>query len=387
MATTIPRPLFSARTPLDVAIPSVPDLTASVARLMQESLAQAMQAADPHNLSPRDLELARSNTAVQAYVQAQGLHGAYRYLRDFIARQAIPTKASGEFLDAWLVAYGLGRKEANHARGTLTGSGVAGSILAQGTLLQTDDGREYSTINAATVASDKTISIEVLSVQAGSAQNVGGTPAIQLQLVSPVTGVDSAFTIGTAGISGAADVETDAQAVWRLHQRLAHQPMGGAPADYARWAMQVAGITRAFGVRNPAGPCTVGVVVLADANTDGLATQAQIEAVRNYILDPDRGPPDELFVITPTLIKQDYSIHLIPDSAAMRAAVRDELKNLYWRTAAPAGGMPHTHVVEAISLAAGEYTHSIASPAITVGGMFTTANWREMLALGTVTFT
>ena len=115
--------------------------------------------------------------------------------------------------------------------------------------------------------------------------------------------LDSAFTADVAsGMSGGADLESDDLAVYRLQQRLANEPMGGSPADYARWALTVASITRAWGVRNPAGPTSAGVIIMADGNLpNGLPTLAQRKTVEDYIRDPKRGPPDELFVIIPTL--------------------------------------------------------------------------------------
>ena len=131
-----------AQSPLNVPIPSIAELTQNSARLLQQSLADAVQSANPAQLTPTDVALARSNTRALSFVQGVGLYGAYRYLRDFVARQAIPIKSAGEFLDGWLNTYGLPRKPASAAFGAVNGTGVAGSILATGTLLQTADGRQ-----------------------------------------------------------------------------------------------------------------------------------------------------------------------------------------------------------------------------------------------------
>lgn len=371
--------------PLNVPIPSIQELSENAARLLQQSLAQAVQVTDTAGLRPADLELARSNIKALAFVQGAGLHGAYRYMRDFIARQAIPTQSAGEFLDGWLATYAMTRKEAAAATGTASGTGVTGTLLPAGTLLQSADGRQYRiTADVAVVAG--LVTVQVIALVAGAAGNLGAS--ILLSLVSPVSGIDSAFMSGSvSGISGGADQETDAQAVYRLQQRLSAEPMGGSPADYARWALQVAGITRAWGVRNPAGPTTAGVIIMADGNTaPGLPTVAQQTAVLDYIRDPRRGPPDELFVIIPTAVTINVTLSISPDTATIRVGVTAALKDMFFREAVPGGSIPHSHVSEVISAVVGEYNHTVISPVLVSGGFFTVSSYDRLLVLGTVTF-
>jgi uncharacterized phage protein gp47/JayE len=369
---------------INVPIPTVADATANAARLLQQSLASSAQVADPAALTPRDLELARSNVAAIAFVMGAGLHGAYRYLRDFVARQAIPTRASGEFLDAWLDAYGLTRKPASAATGTVQGAGVTGSVLPANTLLQGATGQQYKVTAAATVVSGALVA-SVVAVTPGTGA-LAAEGAV-LNLVSPVTGINTGFTVAPGGIAGGSEAESDEQAIYRLRQRLSAQPMGGSPADYARWALEVPGITRAWGVRNPGGPTTAGCIIMADGNaTPGLPTSGQRDAVYAYIRDPLRGPPDELFVIIPTPVVVNVSLTISPDTTALRADVTAALKDLFFREAVPGGSIPHSHLVEAISTVLGEYNHQVISPTITSGAFFTTAAYNQLLVLGTVAF-
>lgn len=374
---------MSTNTPLQVAIPSIEQLTQNAARLLQQSLAQAAQALGPEALSAVDLDLARSNVRALAFVQGAGLHGAYRYMRDFVARQAVPTLSAGAFLDAWLATYGLARKPAAAAMGAAAGTGITGTALPAGALLQADTGAQFRTAAVAYVLNG-TINVQLVAEAEGAAGNLAAGTA--LQLVSPVAGVDASFTLA-APLAGGVDLESDALAVARLQQRLANEPRGGSPADYARWALSVPGITRAWGVRNPAGPTTAGVIIVADvagaATVPGAALQG---AVVDYIRDPMRGPPDELFVIVPTLVPVNLELSISPDTASLRAAVEAALADLFFRQAVPGGSIPHSHVAAEISGAAGEYNHTIISPAITSGGFFTVAGFSHLLVLGTVTW-
>lgn len=372
------------RSPLQVAIPNIEELTAQVARLLQQSLAQAVQAADPASLTARDLALARSNIDALAFAQGASLHGAYRYLKDYIARQAIPIKSSGAFLDGWLQSYGLPRKSAAAAAGSATGTGLAGSGIVAGSQLQSSAGVIYQVTAGALVGSGGALMVSLVAIESGTQGNLAAGEA--LSLVSAISGINTAFVVATGGLGGGTAVETDDEAIYRLQQRLANEPMGGAPADYARWALTVAGITRAWGVRNPAGPCTAGVVIMADGNLGGLPSAAQAQAVNDYITDPLRGPPDELFVITPTLAPQNFTIALSPNSPEIQQAVTLELQALFYREAYPGGAIPHTHLIEAVSVAAGEYSHQFLSPVLSTGGFLTVASYQQVLSLGTVTY-
>lgn len=370
---------------LNVPIPSINEATQNAARLLQQSMAQAAQTANPAALSSVDLELARSNGKALAFVQGVGLHGAYRYLRDFIARQAIPIYSAGEFLDGWLATYGITRKEPAAAVGLAGGTGVPGTVLASATALRDDQGRQYKVSADVVVTAGGVVVPSLIALVPGLVSNA--VAGLALSLVSPVPGIDTAFTVDASGLGGGADLETDAQAVYRLQQRLANEPMGGSPADYARWALQVAGITRAWGVRNPAGPTSAGVIIMADGNAaPGLPTAVQQRQVLDYIRDPKRGPPDELFVIIPTAVTQNWTISISPDTAANRAAVIAAVQDLFYREAVPGGSIPHSHVKEVISAAPGEYNHQVIAPVLTEGGSFTVASYDRLLASGTFTF-
>lgn len=368
---------------VNVAIPSISEAAENAARFLQEAMAQAVQAISPKDVLPTDLELARSNVKMLSFVQGVGVHAAFRYVRDFIARQAVPATAAGSFLDDWLKTFGMRRKDPAAAVGVVTGTGENGRVLALGTALQDALGRVYTVTADATVVAGS-VSVQLKAKDVGAAGNL---PAgSQLQLVTSVPGVDPTFTTA-AGLSAGADVETDEEASYRLIQRLSNTPMAGSPADYARWALTVAGITRAWGLRNPAGATSAGVIIMADNNAPyGLPTPAQQSQVYSYISDPRRGPPDELFVIIPTAQVVNVQLRITPNTAANQAAARVALKDLFFRQAVPGGELPHSHLTEVISGVAGEVDHQFVAPALTQGGKFTSTSFAHLLVLGTVTF-
>lgn len=372
---------------LNVPIPSIQQLNQNAARLLQQSLQLAMQAANPSDVSTADTDLARSNIKALSFVQGVGLHGAYRYLRDFIARQAIPIYSVGEFLDGWLATYGMARKGAQAMQGSAPGTGVPSTVLPQGTLVQNDAGQQFKVLADVVVGSGSTVAPSFIALVAGAGTVTVGT---RLTLVSPVSGIDPDFVALDGWLPGA-DIETDDQAIYRLQQRLSNEPMAGSPADYARWALQVASVTRAWGLRNPAGPTSAGVIIMCDGNPSGvssygLPTTAQRDEVFGYITDPQRGPPDELFVIIPTPVVIAPTIQLTPDTAAGRASVIAGLQDLFFREAVPGQSLPQGHAIEVVSEAAGEYNHTWVSPSVVQGALWTVPSYAHLLVLGPVTF-
>lgn len=323
--------------------------------------------------------LARENSKVLSFAIASAVQGNYEAL-SYIAKQAIPIDAEGEFLDGWLSSVGLQRKPATAASGTIRMGGISGSLIPAGTILQSGQ-YQYQVTTAVTIPNNGNVTVEVRATEAGSNQNQ--TAGSTLTLLASVSGVNGQATV--LSLNNGTDKETDTQAQRRLQQRLSNPPLAGAPTDYERWALSVPGITRAWGLRTPHGACTAGVIIVADDRPDGLPTVADQQAVYNYIRDPDRAPPDDLYVIIPSLKKIDITLHLEPDNAANRAAVMLELKDLFHRRAEPGLSMPHTHLIEAVSIAPGEYTHRFDAPTITTGQIITTSRY-EILALGTVTF-
>jgi uncharacterized phage protein gp47/JayE len=330
--------------------------------------------------------LQRENNQVLAFAHAAGVEGNYLYLQEHIAKGAIPLYATGDQLADWLESFGLKVKKATPATGhILINDNVVGSVIPDGTEW-TNNGVDYISIGSVTVDASGSVSPLVVAAVGGSHTNAAAGAVLSLK--SPITGVNSVAQVGPDGLLQGTDDETDDEARFRLIQRLHNPPMGGAPHDYARWALQVSGITRAWGVRTPAGPGSAGVIIMADGNvaTNGIPTQADQTAVYDYIRDDERGPPDfDLQVIRPTSSSIDFQIRLSPDTPEIREAVTLEIKDLFFRETEPGKSMPHTHITEAISIAAGEVTHEVVSPALVAGGSFSVGS-SQILVLGNVVF-
>ena len=86
-------------------------------------------------------------------------------------------------------------------------------------------------------------------------------------------------------------------------------------------------------------------------------------------------------VAAPVADPLDFAIALTPDTAEVRAAVEAELRDLIAREAEPGGTILISHIREAISIAAGETDHVLASPAGNV-----TAAAGAIVTMGAVTW-
>ena len=322
-------------------------------------------------LSTDDL-LRRADAEVYARVLGGVAHGLYGFI-DWLSDQVIYDTADLEFLERWCSIWGITRKVATAASGTVTFVVQAGATIPSNTTLQALDGVQYlTTADAVVVGTSATA--PVLAVLAAAAGNrLAGQ---SLTLVSPVAGVQSTTTAGL--LSGGADVETDDALRARLLARIQQPPQGGAAADYIAWALAVSGVTRAWVYPQELGAGTVTVRFVRDNDGTGAAIipdGTEVAAVQAYI-DALRPVTAQVTVVAPAAVPLAFTITgLTPATAAVQLAVQTELQDLILREATPGGTLLVSHMRAAISAATGETDFVLTIPAAnvvsTVGNMTT----------------
>jgi uncharacterized phage protein gp47/JayE len=200
-----------------------------------------------------------SNLGVLGQVLAAGLNGLYGYL-DWIAKNAVPFTAVGEFLAGWGALKGLGYKAATQGAFTVTFPAAAGTSIPINTAISRGDGAQFLTTALASVSAGVIIS-PVQAVVAGAA---GATaPGTVMTLAAPIAGVTSSGVAGAATAVGA-DVETEPAFRARVLAAFASPAQGGAAADYVSWALQATGVTRAWVAPLGNGAGTVIVYFMMD---------------------------------------------------------------------------------------------------------------------------
>jgi len=321
--------------------------------------------------------LRRALTTILARAFAGAVHGLYGH-QEWIARQILPDSCDGDVLARHAAIWKVPRKAASAATGPVVFTGEDASVVPAGTLLTRADGSEYMTDADATIEAG-TATTTVTAVSAGAAADAVANTA--LKFVAPIAGVGNTATVDAAGIGGGADLE-DVEA-WRARvvARIQEPPKGGTSADYQRWALEVAGVTRVWVYPKELGLGTVTVRFVTDDAPGGLIPDAATVAAVQAHIDTVCPVRPDVYVMAPTASPLNPDIRLTPDSQAVRDAVTAELADLLSREAQPGGTILLSHINEAISIAAGETDHQLISPAADV--VETTGN---MTTLGAPTW-
>lgn len=323
--------------------------------LQQDIEADLLLSLGEAGLSPPD-----GDTQALADVLAGAMHAQYGYLANAV-REIFP-QTSRLFLGRWADLRSVLRKPATAATGTATATGTVGAVIPPGTLLRHGD--LILTTTGGTVGVGGTVVIP-LTASAGALGNIPGGTAIRFDVA--IAGVRGEATV--IAMAGGADLE-DLE-VWRARvmTALAQPPAGGAPHDYVRWALEVAGCTRAWVASHEMGVGSVTVRVMFDVVREGdfgIPTEGDIALVLDYLSDPSRRDVfGDLFVVAPVASPLDIEIQdLSPDTAAIRAAIQAQYVDLILREAVPGGPIHKSRMGEAISRAAGEGTHVLIMPDI-----------------------
>lgn len=218
-------------------------------------------------------------------VLATALAGVLALLYRFggwVYRQIFAATADDAALANIATQYGIVRTPAVAAKLTATATGTDGTSIPAGTfwtvggLIYTQDTLQVISSGVATIA--------VTCLTAGAAGNSAGI----LSVVSPIAGMTSTATITATTTYGVGAEDLEAYRA-RAVQRMQNKPQGGAAADYVMWALEVAGIVKAFAFRLTAGYVTV-YPLIATTGASRVPAAPKITEVQNYVADVGRRP-------------------------------------------------------------------------------------------------
>ncbi|MDO8294379.1 MAG: baseplate J/gp47 family protein [Gallionella sp.] len=322
-------------------------------------------------------ELRRSDAEVYARELAGASHGLHGHI-DFIAQQILPDTAEAEYLDRlaslWL---DQARKAAAAAVGSVSLSGISGTLCPAGSVLVRADGAEYTTDADVSIAGGVATVAVTASVAGVEGNDIAGTG---LTFSTPIAGINSSATVTAGALTGGADTESDAALAARISARMKEAPHGGASSDYVNWALEVAGVTRAWVYPQELGIGTVTVRFVRDDDASIIPDAGEVATVQAYI-DALRPVTAQLTVVAPVAVPLDFTIAVTPNTAAVKAAVEAELTDLLRREAEPSGTILLSHIREAVSIAAGETNYTMTAPAADV-----THTTGQMATMGTITW-
>lgn len=371
-------------------IPSLADLTDRARKAFRAYLPGSDAWIWPNNINPAAKVIAGMVKEVFGFA-------------DYIARQKFAGTADTENLDLHGQEYGLSRRPAAPAYGSLIVTATDAVSVDSGALFQRADDVQFRALAAASIPGPGTFPVQVVCVSDGKTGNTESGTA--LAIVSGVTGTDPLAEVGANGIMGGADVEPDGDE-WttdlgtfrgRILFRKRYPPHGGAAADYVQWASDVSGVTRVFVERLWNGAGTVRVFVLMDdLYANGIAPPTEIERVDDYI--ETVRPAGAIVTLAAPMPKTiDVQIGgLNPDTSDVREAIVAELRATFARLSrvsgsdTPHGGMPflatpasfpRQWIWQSVANAGGEISADVNMPAVD-----TALSPGEIAVLGSVTF-
>jgi uncharacterized phage protein gp47/JayE len=283
------------------------------------------------------------NSVLRVMSDSQGAlcHLTLQYV-DWLALQLLPDTAETEWLDRhgmiWLVNEDrtTGRKLPTLAEGIVEFIGEGDTFVPIHTRVGVASVAEYETLADLVIDADAPSPVAVRALDPGTAGNQdAGT---ELNLLSTGT-AGSVTSITVVTLDGGTDEETDDELRFRVLKRIREPPMGGAKSDYEKWALAVAGCTRAWCGPLEMGIGTVTVRVLFDdlrADDDGWPTQEDLIKTSAYLDSVRPVAVKDIWVLAP--IKQFIDIYinrLDPDTPSIRAAIEDSIRDMLKSLAAP----------------------------------------------------
>jgi uncharacterized phage protein gp47/JayE len=305
--------------------------------------------------------LRRSVLGVLAHVVGGSSYMLQGFL-EYMARQVIVDTAESDFLQGWARVWGVNRKTAAFAQGSVLFKGSKGSIIPQGILLQRSDGIIF-TVDQATTFQEDQVTVPVTATLAGQQSNTAA--GTTLSLISPIQGICSDINVTVDGIQGGYNAEDDNGLRARLLKRIQTLPQGGALSDYEAWVMEVPGVKQAWIFPEYFGLGTVGVAFSLVGNDVVLPNLEKIQEVQVY-LDERRPVTAEVIVFLPRLTPLDMTIKVTPLTSGVQQAITTELQALFRREAKPAAVIRLSQIHEALMLVNGIEDYVLVTPTATL---------------------
>lgn len=157
-----------------------------------------------------------------------------------LAEGILPDTATGDALDRWLDVYGLSRKSAASARGSVIFSSTASSFVEVGSVLIDELGLRFEVTTGGAYADGDTIPVQAIDTGAETNHESGSV----LRWVNPPPFAAQTVTVSSADLTGGSDIENDQDAYQRLRARLLFPPLSGNPSHVASWAEEASALVQ-----------------------------------------------------------------------------------------------------------------------------------------------
>ena len=241
-------------------------------------------------------------------------------------RRLIDT-ATGDDLDAAVKEVGVTRKEAQYAKGSVTFTGTANTVISAGALVASEAAQFY-TREDCTIGSSGPVDVHVVCTTPGEIGNVAVGAINRLPVT--LSGVTSVTNAGAT--SGGTERETDDELRERTYLKIRSPGTSGNQHDYVNWALSVDGVGGAKCIPLWNGAGTVKVVI---TNASGETAPASLVTATKTYIETVRPVGASVTVVSATAktinvkakitFKSGYTITNV--KAAIVAAITDYLRN------------------------------------------------------------
>ena len=196
---------------------------------------------------------------------------------DYLLEQAFLVDAEGVYLSKKCLEFGVIRKEAQKAVGTVTFTGKLGAKIVLNTIISTSAGMQYVTTEEGVIDATGEIDIRIESIGYGLEYNVAAFAIKSIN--TSLTGVEK--VTNKEEIKGSMVAESDESLKRRTLERVTYPSASGNAGHYKQWAFEVNGVGACKVVPVWNGPGTVRLVIL-DANKK-TANEALIRNVADHV--------------------------------------------------------------------------------------------------------
>ncbi|WP_297492486.1 baseplate J/gp47 family protein [Acidocella sp.] len=286
------------------------------------------------------------------------------YVRvQYLAQEMFPDTAQDN-LPRFGVMWGVPQVQPSAATGNAVISGGNTVVIPAGVQLASNAGPIYTTQAAVAIGTSLSASVPVEANVPGAAGNlVAGAP---LTITSPTgLNINLNAVVDSAGLSGGADIETDAAWQSAIVQEIQTEPAAGDAADYVKWAKEA--LPNVQLAACPPGACGGGVVSVVIAMTGLVApTAQQIATVLAYIQGKRPVGAANITVYACVLNPVNVTLHLNPDTVEIRAAAEAALALSFAQDAAIGGTTYKSRLETAIGSSDGEDSDEMSVPAADV---------------------
>ena len=236
---------------------------------------------------------------------------------DYAISQAFLITAEGQFLTDKALEFGIERKNAQKAVGTVTFYGSNGIRIPKSTIVSTVKNLQFETIEEAVMEGD-TIDLTVQAVNAGEEYNIDAYSIKSLSTsIAGITKVENKEVF-----VGGRLVEDDDTLRSRTLTKINYPSASGNANHYKDWAYDVNGVGAAKVIPVWNGPGTVKVIIL-DANKKS-ANQALISEVYNHI-EKNRPIGATVTVTTAKTVNFSIEVYIKQFGSGLMEDIRAEL--------------------------------------------------------------